>query len=170
MALPKYHSKAYKKSIYGPNYDDFDLDNITASKEQRDNYEITKTFLGSGATADVYQGKKLDTGEDVAFKMLRSKFLKRFEYECKITNVVKDGPFIVKTHDFLYDKEKDETALVLQYLGHCTDYEELWPTLTPRDVKRYILQLLIGLDYAHSKGVIHRDIKPENIAFDTKKK
>jgi len=139
MNLPKYHADAYKDSIYGPKYEDFSLEEVAASAEKRECYEISNTFLGSGATADVYMGKKLDTNEDVAFKMLRSKYLKRFEYECKITNAVKDGPFIVKAHDFLYNKENEETALVLDYLGHCKDHEELWPELTPRDVKRYIL-------------------------------
>ena len=137
IPLPKYHCNAHKRSIYGPSYTDFNIDDIIAKDDS--NYEITTTFLGSGATADVYKGKKLDTGEDVAMKQIRTKYMKRFEYECKITNVVKDGPFIVKSHDFLYDKEKKETSIVLEYLGNCVDYEEMWPTLTRRDIKRYIL-------------------------------
>ena len=139
IPLPKYHCKAHQRSIYGPNYDDFKLDDITATPERMKNYEMSKTFLGSGATADVFNGKKLDTDEEVAFKKIRTKYLKRFEYECKITNVVKNGPFIVKTHDFLHDKETGDTSIVMEYLGDCVDYEEMWEDLTPQDIKRYIL-------------------------------
>jgi serine/threonine protein kinase len=37
------------------------------------------------------------------------------------------------------------------------------------DVVRYLFrQLVEGLNYLHSKGVVHRDIKPENLLIDRK--
>jgi len=42
----------------------------------------------------------------------------------------------------------------------------LYPTFTDFDVRYYIYELLIGLDYCHSRGIMHRDVKPHNIMID----
>ena len=35
--------------------------------------------------------------------------------------------------------------------------------LDPRLIKSYTLQMLRGLDYCHTRGIMHRDLKPQNI-------
>jgi serine/threonine protein kinase len=35
-------------------------------------------------------------------------------------------------------------------------------------MKKYLLGMLVGLQYIHEKGIVHRDIKPENILLDRK--
>ena len=35
-----------------------------------------------------------------------------------------------------------------------------------KKVRKYMYELLSGLDFLHSKGVIHRDIKPSNVVLD----
>lgn len=42
--------------------------------------------------------------------------------------------------------------------------------LTDDDCKYYIYEILKGLDYCHSIGIMHRDIKPQNVMIDHKER
>lgn len=47
-----------------------------------------------------------------------------------------------------------------------TDYKVMFPKLTDFDVRYYMYEVLKGLDFCHSQGIMHRDIKPHNIMID----
>lgn len=38
--------------------------------------------------------------------------------------------------------------------------------LSPNQVKRIMYQLVVGLNYCHSRRIIHRDLKPQNILIN----
>ena len=42
----------------------------------------------------------------------------------------------------------------------------LYPTLSDFDVRYYVHEICVALDYCHSQGIMHRDIKPHNIVID----
>ena len=40
-------------------------------------------------------------------------------------------------------------------------------TFTENETLYYFTQILMGLDYLHSKNIVHRDLKPANIFVDS---
>jgi casein kinase II subunit alpha len=66
-------------------------------------------------------------------------------------------------------KEGEVYCLVFEHINQ-TDYRTILETIQPRDCKLYIYQILKGLHYAHSIGIMHRDIKPQNVIIDHHKK
>ena len=51
-----------------------------------------------------------------------------------------------------------------------TEYRTLYPLMKPNDIKWMILQVLRGLNFAHSRGIIHRDIKPGTVLMNIDEK
>lgn len=66
-------------------------------------------------------------------------------------------------------KESEVYCLVFEHVNQ-TEYRSLLELLQPRDCRFYIYQILKGLHYAHSLGIMHRDIKPQNVIIDHQKK
>ena len=39
-------------------------------------------------------------------------------------------------------------------------------TITSRQIKLFLYQLINGVNYCHSRRIIHRDLKPQNLLID----
>ncbi|AMV36333.1 serine/threonine-protein kinase [Planctomyces sp. SH-PL62] len=124
--------------------------------------------LGSGGMSSVYRAAHLETGHEVALKVLppymarNSNILKRFVSEARSAEALQH-PNIVSIYD--RGSDGDRYYLVLEYIegGDLHDYVQHRGPLEPHEATGLIVQVARGLEYAASRGVIHRDVKPSNL-------
>lgn len=124
--------------------------------------------LGSGGMSSVFRAVHLETGHEVALKVLptamarNSTILKRFVAEARSAADLQH-PNIAQ----IYDRGSDDGRyyLVLEYVegGDLHEYVQHQGPLNPAEAVDLIVQVARGLEYAASRGVIHRDVKPSNV-------
>ena len=129
-------------------------------------YEILAP-LGSGGMGDVYRGRDLTLGREVAIKFLPAKYtqdtarLARFEQEARAASSL-NHPNIVTIHEI---GQNDGVPYIVMELVSGSTLRELLegrPLLTRRSID-LAAQAASGLAKAHAVGIVHRDLKPENI-------
>ena len=125
--------------------------------------------IGSGGMATVYLAVQESLERPVALKVIHrhlsknESFRKRFFNEARLMARL-SHPSIVQAYDFA---ETDQGLfIVMQYVqGQSLDHmigAECGPIPHEKALPLF-LQILEGVAYAHSMGVIHRDIKPSNV-------
>ena len=133
--------------------------------------------LGRGGMAQVYRAYHPQLDRFVALKVLRAdllddeSFLDRFRREAQAVAALRH-PHIVQVFDFDVQDDTDDmgiTFMVMELLegdtlkARLNDYRLRDEAMPLGEVVRLLLDILDGLEYAHSEGMIHRDLKPANI-------
>ncbi len=128
--------------------------------------------LGRGGMARVYRAYHPQLDRYVAIKVLRSDlmededFLARFQREARAVAALRHA-HIVQVFDF--DVQDDIYYMVMELLegdtlkARLNDYRVRGERMPFGEMVRILLDVLDGLAYAHSEGMVHRDIKPANI-------
>ncbi len=130
-------------------------------------YEMKKT-IGKGTFSIVKLGIKKSTKEKVAIKILeKSKIINkddliRIKREISILKNF-NHKNIIKIYDIFQDNEK--YYIIMEYCenGELFNYIVENQKLNEKESSYFYYQLINGLEYIHSKGVVHRDLKPENL-------
>jgi serine/threonine-protein kinase len=136
-------------------------------------YKI-QDVLGKGAMGVVYRGYDRAIARAVAIKVITKASLEpaeiqhlteRFRHEAQAVGRLVH-PRIVQIYDY---GEDDEIAyIVMELVNGKTLYEHLSQEVSYeiREVGEIIRQVLDGIGYAHSEGVVHRDLKLSNILIN----
>ncbi|KAK4764546.1 hypothetical protein SAY86_025636 [Trapa natans] len=132
-------------------------------------YELGR-LLGHGTFAKVYHTRNLQTGRNVAMKVVgKEKVIKvgmmeQIKREISVMKMVKH-PNIVELHEVMASKSKIYFAMDLVRGGEL--FSKISKGRLREDVARmYFQQLISAIDFCHSRGVYHRDLKPENLLLD----
>jgi hypothetical protein len=131
-------------------------------------YEFLAT-CGSGSFAQVYKAVQIATSQTVAVKVMAAD-----QYAMQEAALLRglEHPNICKMLDCIDCSESaGVTCLVMQFAGGGDLLERLLSSgraLTERAAATIARQLLLALEYMHSRGVVHRDIKPENILWSSR--
>lgn len=128
--------------------------------------------LAEGTFARVYRGRKVQSGEPVAIKVLRQRFTQDAESVEHFNHEAEAGmklvhPNIVRILD--YGAQDDRHYMIMEFVegSNLRDFLRFRHRLEPREAIPLMLGLAKGLQHSLSKGVTHRDIKPTNILISS---
>lgn len=134
-------------------------------------YEIVGK-VGSGGMADVYKAKDHKLNRFVAVKVLKQEFredttfIRKFRTEAQSAAGL-THPNIVN----VFDVGEDEGIyyIVMELIEGITlkEYISKKGCLSVKEATSIAIQVSMGLEAAHSHGIVHRDVKPQNIIIST---
>ncbi|GAA5883482.1 hypothetical protein JCM3774_003598 [Rhodotorula dairenensis] len=137
-----------------------------------DDFQILRR-IGQGSFGQVFRVRKRDTKRVYAMKVIRKSSLASPE---ALAQVVTERTVLAKTNDcpFLVGlkfsfQSPGELFLVMDYKGGGEVFQHL-----QRDggrfgedkVRFYVAEIILALDFLHSKNIVYRDLKPENCLLD----
>ena len=127
-------------------------------------YQAT-VLLATGASAQVWRGRRLATGAVVALKVFPADQLAAVRREAALAAAV-DHPHVVTVLDVVADH--DRAALVTEYAagGDLADLLAGRGRLTPGQTLTVLIPLAAALATAHERQIVHGDISAGNIVFD----
>ncbi|XP_059665839.1 CBL-interacting serine/threonine-protein kinase 23-like isoform X1 [Cornus florida] len=133
-------------------------------------YELGRT-LGEGTFAKVKFARNVDTGENVAIKILdkekvlKNKMIGQIKREISTMKLIRH-PNVIRLHEVMASKTKIYIVLEFVTGGELFDKIASKGRLKEDEARKYFQQLINAVDYCHSRGVFHRDLKPENLLLD----
>lgn len=130
-------------------------------------YEILGK-IGTGGMADVYKAKDHKLNRFVAVKVLKPEFredttfIRKFRSEAQAAAVL-THPNIVNVFDV--GEDDGVCYIVMELIEGITlkEYISKKGRLSVKEATSIAIQVSMGLEAAHSHGIVHRDVKPQNI-------
>lgn len=134
-------------------------------------YEIVSK-IGTGGMADVYKAKDHKLNRFVAAKILKPEFREDTTFIRKFRSEAQAAAGLTHTNIVnVFDVGEDEGMhyIVMELIEGITlkEYISKKGKLSIKEATSIAIQVSMGLEAAHSHGIVHRDVKPQNIMIST---
>lgn len=129
-----------------------------------DKYHIYEE-IGKGEFSQVFKGREKKKIEYVAIKRVEKSMMSKIVTEVQVMHKL-ESPHTLRFHDWY--ETRNNLWLILEY---CTgaDLESLLKqdgNLPEASVRMFGLDILAGLKYMHTQGMLHCDLRPRNFLVD----
>lgn len=131
------------------------------------NWEFANT-LGEGAYGEVKLALNTRTSETRAVKIISLNLLNdktAIQKEVLIHKTLNHENVVKYFSSF---QQLDKFYIILEYASGGELFDRIEPDYGMNNdlAHKYFCQLVSGVEYLHSKGIVHRDIKPENLLLN----
>lgn len=129
-----------------------------------DFYTVGKE-IGRGAFSIVKEGTNKTTGQKVAIKSIRTRYIKNklLLREIDIMKKVGNHPNILKLHEVFETKNFLYLVLELVTGGELFDQIVARGEYSEQDASGIVRQIISAVAHLHANGIAHRDLKPQNL-------
>jgi len=143
---------------------------VTSSFFDSEKFVILK-LLGKGSFGKVFLVSKKDSGKHFAMKVLKKS---EIEQKKQRNNTLTERlalekmqcPFIVHLRYAFQNSSKVYILMDFVAGGELFRHLKQERKFSEEKAKFYAAEILLALEYMHSKNIIYRDLKPENILLD----
>jgi len=170
---------------YDPPEDVFDLKLLELGWSNWSKYEAGQK-IGRGKYSEVTECVERSSGEKRVCKVFKSYDQFKILKEAKILQQLQGGPNMIGFYDAVrgiyepvvedYDKDDEKWGfinrantsrygLIFEHVSS-RSYKTQFAEFEDNDVRWYLHEVLWGLAFIHSKGIMHRDLKPHNIVYN----
>eukprot|EP01128_Nolandella_sp_AFSM9_P005043 TRINITY_DN2386_c0_g1_i1.p1 TRINITY_DN2386_c0_g1~~TRINITY_DN2386_c0_g1_i1.p1 ORF type:complete len:456 (+),score=99.70 TRINITY_DN2386_c0_g1_i1:117-1484(+) len=128
-------------------------------------------IIGQGSFGKVCQVRMKESGDVYAMKVLNKKHIVdrgEIEHTRAEQSILKrvDHPFLMKMHWSFQSDEKLYIIMDFVNGGELFFHLQNEKKFTNERARFYSAEIILGISYLHSLGIIYRDLKPENLLLD----
>jgi len=132
-----------------------------------EHFEIMR-LLGKGAFGRVVLAEKKDTGDYFAIKIIDKVVLLE---KNNVSNILSEKevlqmcehPFLIGLEYCFHSPSKIYIVMKFMQGGELYHHLQRKGKFDEKETHFYAVQILLALEYLHSKGIVYRDLKPENM-------